>query len=138
MTIQFTMTLDGLSGNKNAVAVSAVISPPADDQIQIIITDTVDIYRRLEILNGWAWLYNGLRERQLGDFISSIVYTSCPIDDLTTPARKTNNQAEIMVDGDIAIVAGVVATSPPGASVMLDAAFGQLRDFAKEYPLWIV
>lgn len=137
MSLRFTMTLAGKSSNKRSVVSAVAITPPDPDQIQVIISDTVDPLRRVEILNGWRWLYNGLRERSLdGGFVGSTLYSSCPIDDLTTPSRKTSTSAAIIEDGDIAIAVGDGLTVLSGATVWLEQAFTQLRDAAREAYVW--
>ena len=137
MSLRFTMTLAGKSSNKRSVVSAIGLAPPGADQIQVIISDTVDPLRRVEILNGWRWLYNGLRERSLdGGFVGSTLYSSCPIDDLTTPSRKTSTSAAIIEDGDIAIAVGDGLTVLSGATVWLEQAFTQLRDAAREAYVW--
>ncbi len=138
---QLTMTLNGGEANKRAVVESATVSPPADNQIQLIMKDTVDFTRRVEALEGWRWLWRGLRERGIltggSGFEGSIVYTSCPIDSLTIPARKTQTSAAIMIDGDIAIAIAANLSIPHGATEMLEAAFTRLRESAKELSRWV-
>ncbi len=135
---QLTMTLNGGAGDKRAVVASATIAPPIANQIQLVIKDTVDFTRRLEILNAWRYLMNGLRERQFdAGFIGNDVYSSMPIDAVGSPARKTSTSAAIMVDGDVAIVIDASLVQKTGSPLALSNAFTQLRESAKEISRWV-
>ena len=137
MPLQFTMTLAGKSSDKQAVAVANVIAPPTGDQIQCIITDTVDPYRRVEIMNSWKYLARGLAERDiLIEFAGNIVYTGVPLNDPTSPKRKTSSAAIDITDGFVVLVVAPDLVTSQGDTVWLNEAFRQLFDFANEQPDW--
>ena len=135
---QLTMTLNGGAGDKRAVVASATISPPIANQIQLVIKDTVDFTRRMEILNAWRYLWNGIRERQFDEgFIDNDLYSSMPIDAVGSPARKTSTSPTIMADGDVAIVVDAYLVQKGNNNVMMENAFTQLRESAKERSRWV-
>lgn len=135
--LQFTMTLDGRSGNKNAVVQSALILIPGAGEITMMIADTVDLSRRVEIMEGLRWLYRGLVERDLfTEFAFSHIITSCPLDDLSIPARKTQSDVSIVAPGDIAIGIDASLTDPSKGHGSIETAHQQLRAAASEDTSW--
>lgn len=137
MPLEFTMTLAGNAGDKNAVSQDIIVAPPGVRQIQCRITDTVDVLRRVEIMNSWKWLYRGLAERGvLTQFAGNIVYTAVPLNNRTSPARKTSSTPDPSADGDVVISLGLELVTPVGSQVWLEQAFDQLFDYANEQALW--
>ena len=87
----------------------------------IQIADTVDIGRRLEILEGWRWLWNGLRDRDIlagGNFAGILVFSSCPVNGLREEERKTTGDNTIVLDGDIAIALSPNLTALNGSETL--------------------
>lgn len=135
--LQFTMTLDGRSGNKNAVVQSALILIPAAGTITMMIADTVDLKRRVEIMEGLRWLYRGIVERDLfTEFALSNIVTSCPLDDLSIPARKTQSDVSIVAAGDIAIGISLTLMDSSKGHGSIETAHQQLRAAASEDSSW--
>lgn len=139
---QLTMTLNGGEADKTAVVAVSTIAPPIASQIQLIIKDTVDVSRRVEILEGWRFLWNGVRDNGIlnGDkgFLGNDVYVSCPIDDLRGPGRKFSTDPAIMLDGDIALsLDASVSVGGAGAVNSLESAFKRLRESAGEFGTWV-
>jgi hypothetical protein len=121
------------SGDKNNIVYAAVNAEVTDDDINIYLGDDVDLGRMVEYSDGWTWLVNGVRERNLLDdqFKGSALYSQAPINRLTTPGRTTSSDfADITVDS-VGIGIGV-NVSTAGMTAMLTAAFQQLRDHALE------
>jgi len=143
MSYQFLMTLagDAQGSDKNAVVGSDTPIEVPTGAIGIMLHDNVDIYRKVEILEGWKWLWHGMLENNILDplsgFAPGVVYSSCPLDNLTSPARKTTgDDPSIFIAGDIAIGLGNDA-SKLGGTVMMTSAFEQLRQYAGENGPWV-
>lgn len=108
----------------------------AADSISLYIGDTVSPARQVEIVDGWKWLYQGVRDRNLLDaqFKGAVLYTASDINKMTTADRRTSSDLVTYTDNDVilAIGAGVTAL---GEHVAIEEAFRILRHFALEETL---
>jgi hypothetical protein len=141
MARQFTMTLDvtatSVGSNKLAVVSSDTPAEVTANQISVIITDTVDVSRRVEIINGWKWLAAGMNERSiLLQFKDIPVYSAVPVGNRSSVARKTSSTPIPIVNGDIAIGVGAAIATDQDWTVMIESAFTQLIDAANEDWEW--
>lgn len=139
MSFEFAVTIDAAGGHdKNAIVASATLTVPAANEVKLHIADGVDVHRRVEILEGWKWLYSGVRDRALLDvqFKDQPLATGVPVDDISIPARKTaSDPALVAADGDILLSLGLGVTNE-GATRKVESAVDSLRDFAKELQVW--
>lgn len=111
------------------------VAEPIADQIVIGYAVGVEPYRQLEIINGWKWLWAGVRDRNLLDvqFHGAALISGAPINSLVIANRKTSSNVLDFGEGDVFIALGVdVTTDRVGATQLLDSGFRMLREFAKE------
>ena len=140
MAKQFAMQMiPGMQGWKPGVIVSVPdpVASVVSDQILIGYGPLVEPHRQLEMINGWEWLWAGVRDRNLLDdqFHGAILLTGAPINSITTANRKTSSITDDFNDDDIFLAIGVdVTLHQKGATQMLDSAFRMLREYAKENP----
>ena len=139
MAFEITAVIDAAGGHsKPDFTTSNVLSNPASNEVKIHIADGVDIFRRVEILEGWRWLWNGIRDRALLDvqFKDARITSAVPVNDISIEARKTASDPTVIVDpGDIIISIGADVTND-GATQKLESVFQSLRNFAKELVIW--
>ena len=117
----------------------AALAPPNANSMLIAYADGVSPHRQLEIINGWKWLWEGIRERNLLDsqFVGSLLITGAPVNQLVTEFRKTSSIIGDFVAGDVLVSIGLGVSTGSigrGATQMLDSGFRMLREFAKENP----
>ena len=113
------------------------IASPIADQIVVGYGVAVEPHRQLEIINGWEWLWAGVRDRNLLDdqFHGAILITGSPINSLVEASRKTSSSTLDFGADDVFIALGVGVTSHRfGATQILDSGFRMLREYAKENP----
>lgn len=138
MPKQYTLTmLPGMQGWKPEIVAADVVSPPGPGEIKIAYGATVQPHRQLEIINGWAWLWSGVRDRGLlnEQFVGAVLFTGAPIDSLTAENRKTSSTIGDFDPDEVFLGIGIgIASDTNGATQMLDSGFRMLREFAKENP----
>jgi len=111
MTLQIHANLlDNRQVNKEDVVIEDVAAAlPADGSLILYIGDTVAQYRQNEIMNGWKWLWNGLRDRSLvnisGGNIGALL-SACDIDRLDEFNRKTSWGSLNVTGNDIGVGMG--------------------------------
>ena len=113
------------------------IASPIATQIVVGYGAAVEPHRQLEIINGWKWLWEGVRDRNLLDaqFKGAILISGAPINSLTALNRKTSSTTLDFGADDVFIALGVGVTAHRfGATQILDSGFQMLREFAKENP----
>lgn len=121
--------------NKLNVTVSEVIVEVPANNIAIYAGDTVALYRQLEMVTGWNFLWNGIRDRALMDvqFDGSVLYTGTDIDKKGEFDRRTESVVASFTDNDIIVGIGLGATGEfHGAVLPLDSALEQLIQVARE------
>ena len=119
------------------VSVPDPVASVVSDQILIGYGPLVEPHRQLEMINGWKWLWAGVRDRNLLDdqFHGAILLTGAPINSLVDASRKTSSITDDFNDDDIFLAIGVDITSDRfGATQILDSGFQMLREYAKENP----
>jgi hypothetical protein len=134
----YTPALDSQKQNMAFVGTGADVTA---NQIAIYTGDDVPLYRQLEILNGWEWLYQGILERNLLDldtgsaFPGAILLTGCNIDQLMSEVNRRTSSifADFLAD-DVFIGLGTAVTTS-GDLETLFSAFDRLRQFALEETL---
>lgn len=138
MAVQLIMSnlLPDKDGRKANISSVAILQDVIAGQVSVAIGDSVPKHRALETLNGWRWLWNGLRDRNLLTITNvgtGPIYTYADIDSLTEFNRRTTwtgavaiqaNDIVLMIHNDVA--QGVQAT------VMLESAVAMLIQFCKE------
>lgn len=105
-----------------------------------VYADFDELYREVEIINGWRWLFNGIRDRNLLERTRNeapgigAIYSACPIDSLVEPSRETDWGGAglvLIVPGTIAISVGIdVAANVP--FVVIENSIIQLMDSVRE------
>lgn len=108
------------------------------NEISLYIGDNVPTYRQNEILNGFKWLYDGIRERNLLDdgsaFNGAILYTGFAIGNQTIENRRTAS-AIAFFDADDVIVGMGANVTALGDMESIYSYFKILRQFALEATL---
>ena len=137
MAKQFTMVmLPDRQGSKITVSEQAIVALPAADEIILARGDLVHPARQLEIMNGWKWLWHGVRDRNLLDvqFLGAILVTSVSIESITEEDRRTSSNLDTTLDTDITLMmgSGVTGAGRAGATQIFDSAFRMIREFARE------
>ena len=139
MAKQFTMDILAKNGSdKLSVVETDVLAAPGPSEIVIAIGDTVPEHRALEIMNGWEFLYEGIRDRGLLDdqFSGAILISGASVDSLTENNRRTSSTIGDFNDDDVLVGVGLNVATEGGlgrsATVMIDAGFRQLREYANE------
>ena len=116
------------------VVTETPIEVPAD-RVAIYALANVPLYRQVEIVNAWQWLWNGVKDRNLLDvqFAGSTLYSGASVDNITASNRRTESTIASFDPEDIAIGMGATVTGLfKGAVVPLASAFEQLREAAMQ------
>lgn len=126
-----------LASRQDIVASQDTPATPVDPgHVAVYIGDTVPFYRSLEIVNGWRWLWNGLRDRNLlaaTDGVTGPLYTASDIDQLNENTRRTSWFDNTPVTGDdIAIGVHNDVAQGIGAVTIIESAFELLRSAARD------
>ena len=134
-----TMQPNGQGFKPEITPSDAALAPPAADSMLVAYADGVEPHRTLEIINGWKWLWHGVRDRNLLDeqFVGSLLVTGAPVNSLVEANRKTSSDVGDFVAGDVLIAIGTgISTGAIGRSAnqMLDSGMRMLREFARENP----
>ena len=109
----------------------------AVNEISIYIGDSVSEYRQNEIVNGWKWLVDGIRERSLlvaPPFRGAALITGASIDSLTEQNRRTSSDVGDFNADDVMVGIGANVTAL-GDTMVIDNAFRLLSQFAVETTL---
>lgn len=125
----------------DAITITALPVEVPVNSIALYLIDPASDQRQLEIDNGWRWLWNGVRDRNLLDiqFNGALLYTAVPLDNIVAAGRKTSSQFLDVEAGDIGL--GISAETTAlfrGAVTPLEVAFQQLRDRARELVFKVV
>jgi len=107
-----------------------------DDRVAIYALANVGLYRNLEIVSGWGFLWNGVRDRNLLDdqFSGSKLYSGTNINKKGENDRRTASVIASFDADDIVIALGATVTgSIKGAVIPLQSAFETLTDAALEW-----
>jgi hypothetical protein len=142
MSIQWVATYTpALDSTKQAMSVVGTGIDLTANQVALYVGDNVPLYRQVEIIEGWRWLSQGVRERNLLDegsgsaFPGALLYTGAPIDGLmSTSDRRTSSTFADFTEDDVFIGMGTAVTAA-GDTESLHAVFTQLRQFALEATL---
>jgi hypothetical protein len=142
MSIQWVATYTpDLDSTKQDMAVVGTGADVTTNQVAIYVGDNVPLYRQVEMIEGWRWLFQGVAERNLLDegsgsaFPGSILYTGSTIDTLmSTTDRLTSSTFADFTEVDVFIGMGTAVTAA-GDTESLHAVFTQLRQFAMEATL---
>ena len=121
--------------NKLDVVLTEIIIEVPTNNIAIYAGSAVALYRQLEMVTGWQFLWNGVRDRNLMDvqFNGLILYSGTNIDKKGENDRRTASEVISFDDNDVLIGIGAGATGEfSGAVLPLDSAFEQLIQFARE------
>lgn len=123
----------GYDGDKPTMSYAETGAAVGADQISLYIGDDVPVRRQNEIFNGWKWLFDGVKSRNLLDdqFNGAILYTASDVDIMTINDRRTSTELTPYTDTDVIIAIGSNITAL-NDTVTLDTAFKELRDFALE------
>lgn len=134
MPIQISGTYSPEAGlDLGSIVVSSTPVEITADQIAVYALADVDLTRQNEIVNGWKWLFDGIRERNLvddgGQFQGAICYTYASINDLTVANRRTSSALiDINVD-DVVVGLGLnVTTNVKGRTMPLENAISYLAE----------
>jgi hypothetical protein len=99
-----TYTLEVGKSKINSTVELALIQP-AGLSLSIYVATLVESHRKLEIVEAWRWLFNGLRDRYLVPnlaFGPGNIFTAAPIDSLTEFSRVTS------LDGGTIVTPGTI------------------------------
>ena len=134
-----TMLPNGQGFKPEITPSDAALAPPGPNSLLVAYADGVATHRTLEIINGWKWLWHGVRDRNLLDvqFVGSLLITGAPVNQLVENFRKTSSNIGDFIAGDILISFGSGISTGAigrGATQMLDSGMRMLREFAKENP----
>lgn len=136
MAKHFTLTmLPGQQGWKPAVVETDLVAPVDPNDIAISFGDAVEEHRAVEIMNGWEWLWGGVRDRGLlnEQFVGAVLLTGAPINSLVDASRKTSSTGGDFDENDVFLSIGAnIAADTNGATQMLDSGFRMLREYANE------
>lgn len=139
MAKQFTMDILAKNGpDKLGIVETDAVVDPGPAEIAIGFGDSVPEHRALEIINGWKWLWNGVRDRGLLDdqFSGALLITGAQIDSITESNRRTSSTVGDFAADDIFVAVGTGVATEAGlgrsATVMLESGFENLREFANE------
>lgn len=122
------------------IAFAAGLNEVTENQVALYIADGVSYHRTVELVNGFVWLYNGLRDRDIFyKFAAGPVYTVVNVDFIGEPNRRTASDiaALAVVNGDfgIGIGSGVATNSGArliGPTLMCGNGIGQVVDYFRE------
>ena len=116
------------------VVQDTIIAVPSD-RIAVYIGDAVDPGRQNEIINGWKWLWAGVRDRGLledgNSFAGAILYTAASINSLTEYNRRTATDTGFFNDDDVMLGLGDAITGSFGAVDQLKVAVDKLASAAR-------
>ena len=121
--------------DKLSVVISDTIVAVGAGQVAVYAGDAVEEHRFLEMLEGWRWLWNGLRDRNLLDITDSVtgpLYAACQINSLNEENRRTSWLDLPTFTDDIGIGVGVAVAEELSATNMVENAFTMLRDAVKD------
>jgi hypothetical protein len=114
-------------------AITGVAAAVAPANIAIYAGDTVNLSRQVEIITGWSFLYNGIRDRNLinqgapGTFYGIAIYTGTDVDKKGEFDRRTESVVASFTANDIILaIGGDVSVGFHGATMHLESAFEQL------------
>lgn len=105
------------------------------DRIALYTLDDVDTYRQVEIVTGWQFLYNGIRDRNLIDvqFKGAQLYSATNINKKGENDRRTASVLTSFTAEDIVVGIGSTVTGGVGGAIVsLQSAFEKLAEAAKE------
>jgi len=138
MAKNYTLTmLPNMQGWKPEIVAADLVAPVGANNISVSYGDDVEPHRQVEIINGWKWLWHGVRDRNLlnSQFVGAILLTGAPINSLVEASRKTSSTGGDFDDNDLLLSIGTgIAVDSNGATQMLDSGFRMLREYAKENP----
>lgn len=145
MSHSFTIAVPPNAPKQTAAYVESLIQAPTGG-IGIYIIDPAPIYRQVEIVNAWRFLYQGIRDRALwpsANFGPGNLYSSVPIDSVTEEARLTAlNTGAVFLPNHIAIGINTelrlepTSEGAPDATNIYELFFDRLIDFAREHALF--
>ena len=124
-------------GNKLDMTYEAVGTVVAPIEIAIYAGDNISLSRQAELVNGWQWLYQGIKERNLLDgapWQGAVLYTGSNINFLTANDRRTESDLATLTEDDVIVALGPNVTAT-GDTTSLQAAITQLIEFALEETL---
>jgi hypothetical protein len=123
----------------NIVVTETLIAVPAGS-IAIYAGTTVGLYRGVEMVSGWGFLWNGIRDRALldqpapGGFSGATVYSVTDIDKKGENDRRTAVAFATLTANDIGIGIELEVTNAIfGAVTPLNSAFEMLINRAMEW-----
>lgn len=126
---------------------SASLIAPAPVDISLYLTDGISRHRKVEIMNAWKFLYDGIRDRNLwpfANFPAGPIYSSVPIDSVTESSRLTSaDPGLVFLPNHVVIGIGNDLRNPPSKESASDATnvhevfFRRLIDFAREHVVFI-
>ena len=137
MAIQLRIpVLPDRQADKREITVATVAADVASGEVSVLIGGSVQPHRAVEILNGWRWLWNGIRDRDLltiTNGTSGPIYSYAQIDRLTEENRRTTwtGAVDIQVD-DIAIAIHNDVAQQLRATNMIESAVAMLCDYCRE------
>ncbi len=137
MAKQFTLSmLPSRQGFKPAVVETAIVALPLVDEIVLARGDLVHHSRQLEIMNGWRFLWNGVRDRAILDvqFLGAVLVSSVGINNIGETDRRTSSDLVSTTDNDITLMmgSGVTGAGRASATQLFESGFQMLREFARE------
>ena len=125
-----------------SVVVNATIVAVPVNNIAVYAGDTVNLARQVEIITGWKFLYNGIRDRNLinqgapGTFYGLPIYSGTDIDSKGEFDRRTESLVASFTANDIIIaIGGNVSVAFHGATLHLEAALTRLIEEAHHQSL---
>ncbi len=124
--------------NKHTVVVTETIIAVPTNNMALYAGATVGLWRQLEMVTGWNFLWNGIRDRALMDvqFNGFILYSGTDIDKKGEFDRRTASDVISFTDNDIIVGVGAGASGEyAGAVLPLDSALEQLIQAAREHIL---
>ena len=127
-------------GNKTSIVVVGTIAAATEGDVALYAGDSVALHRQVEILEGWRWLLNGLRDRNLIDGEMEItddsIYSASGIDHLNENERVTDwgdgVGFPLITATRIGIGMSTSAQKAAGMGVQLENAIMMLHDWARE------
>ena len=134
MPLQIVATYDAEAGlDRDSIVISDTPAELTANQIGVYALADVSLRRQNEIINGWKWLFDGVRERNLiddgGAFAGAVLYTYASIDSLTVGNRRTSSALIDLNADDVGIGMGTgVTAGANGRTMQLDNAFGFLAE----------
>ena len=138
--IKINVMPDRQADKRSCVASSTVgsVSPALPNECILLMGDDVAPHRDIEMINGWRWLWNGIRDRDLlNPDVSPVsngpLYSAAPIDSLTEYNRLTSWDSVVGITSEmVGIGIGINVFALRGTQ-MVESAFTLLREFYREY-----